>query len=154
VAVFQCPQIQNSHERNLPYGITVTIIIIIIIIIMLYSINTEGQTGRLGNLSYSCRDSKQVLTCCFNCSRRSSGIPHSAAVCAQDVSFTANVEYSLIGSCLRISHHLCLLVHCSIDCYISPILPPSDSGSRSTSGGAGKGPGRFIIHQCSSIGCA
>ena len=105
------------------------------------------------NNDYCCRDSEQVLTCCFNCSRCSSGIPHSAAVCAKDVSYTlVNGEHSLIRSCGSISHHLCLLV-CIIESYRSPILPPSDSGSRPTSGGAGEGPGSLIIPQCSSSGC-
>ena len=106
------------------------------------------------NSDYCCRDSEQVLTCYLNCSRCSSGIPHSAAVCAKDVSYTlVNGEHSLIGSCHRISHHLCLLV-CCIESYHSPILPPSDSGSRSTSGGTGEGSGSLTIHQYSSCGCS
>ena len=106
------------------------------------------------NNDYCCRDHEQVLTCGFNYSRCPSGVPHSTAVCAKDVSYTlVNGEHSLICSCHRISHHLCLLV-CCIESYHSPILPPSDSGSRPTSGGAGEGPGSLIIHQCSSSGCS
>ena len=58
-----------------------------------------------------------TCTCWVNCSWCSSGIPHSAAVCAKDVRYTlVNGEHSLIGSCHRISNHLCLLV-CCIDSY-------------------------------------
>jgi len=97
---------------------------------------------------------KRLVTCCFNRSRCPSGIPHSAAVCVSDINYIlVNGKHSLIISCGSIGHHLCLLV-CCIDSYYSPILPPSDSGSRSTSGGAGEGPGSLIIHQCGSCRCS
>ena len=93
----------------------------------------------------------QNITCSIYCSWCPSSSPHSAAVYAKDIRSTlVNGEHRLIWPCDRISHHLCLLVCCSIDCYRSPILPPSDSGSRPTSGGAGEGLGSLIIEQCSS----
>ena len=93
---------------------------------------------------------KRLVTCCFNRSRCPSGIPHSAAVCVSDINYIlVNGKHSLIISCDSIGHHLCLLV-CCFDSYCIPTLPPSDSGSRSTSGGAGEGPGSLIIHQLSS----
>ena len=97
---------------------------------------------------------KKVVTCCFKSSRCPSGISNSTAVCAKDVShWLVSGEHSLIYSCGSISHHLCLLVSW-IQCYHSPILPPCDSGSRPTSGGAGEGPGSFIIPQCGNSGCS
>jgi len=59
-----------------------------------------------------------VITYCINCRRCPSSILHSAAVCAKDVGYTlVSGEHSLIGSCHRISHHLCLLVCCIYSYY-------------------------------------
>ena len=101
---------------------------------------------------YAIQHDITMITCCINCRRYPPSILHSAAVCAQDVRYTlVNGEHSLIGSCHRISHHLCLLV-CCVERYHSSILPPCDSGSRPTSGGRGEGPGSLTIHQWSSSG--
>ena len=52
-----------------------------------------------------------------------------------------NGEHCLVGI---INNTLGLLV-VSIESYHNPIPPPGDSGSRSTSGGAGEGPGLVIV---------
>ena len=52
-------------------------------------------------------------------------------------------EHCLVGTINRINYSLGLLVG-SIESYHNPISPPGDSGSRSTSGGAGEGPGLVI----------
>ena len=79
----------------------------------------------------------------------SPGVPHCAVVCPPNVTLTywwVNGEHCLVGTCNRINYFLGLLVG-SIGCYHSSISPPGDSGSRSTSGGAGESSGLTIINQ-------
>ena len=62
----------------------------------------------------------------------------------------------LYGFCLSIAyivrrHHPYMLVGCTGSDH-SSILCPGDSGSRSTSGGAGEGPGLFVKCNFSDIG--
>ena len=82
---------------------------------------------------------RSVLTYCHW--RSSPDILHCAVVCPQNVTLThwcVNGEHCLVGTHSRIQYCLGLLVG-SIESYYNPILPPGDSGSRSTSGSAGEG---------------
>ena len=79
----------------------------------------------------------------------SPGILHCTVVCPHNVTLThwwVNGEHCLVGACNRISYSRGLLVG-SIESYHSSISPPGDSGSRSTSGGAGESPGLIITSQ-------
>ena len=86
--------------------------------------------------------------------RLSSVILHCAVVCPYNVTLIqwwVNGEYCLVGTCSSINYVLGLLVG-SIESYHYPILFPGDGGSRSTSGGAGEGPGQFIVSKIRYIG--
>ena len=86
--------------------------------------------------------------------RHSPGILHHAVVCLHSIILThwwVNGEYCLVGTCNWINYFLGLLVG-SIESYHSSISPPGDSGSGSTSGGAGEGPGLTIISQTAHTG--
>ena len=89
----------------------------------------------------------QSLTSYNRCPRRlSPDILHCAVVCPHNVTLThwrVNGEHCLVGTLNRINYSLGLLVS-SIESNHNPISPPSDIGSRPTSGGAGEG-GRVNI---------
>ena len=79
----------------------------------------------------------------------SPGILHCAVVCPHNVTLIhwwVNGEHCLVGAHDRINYSLGLLVGI-IERYHSPISPPGDSGSRSTSGGAGDDSELTIIKQ-------
>ena len=97
-----------------------------------------GGTG-LKHGGVECIDSS--LTCYNNTLWRYS---HGAAVIpwkATRLHRWVNGEHRLVGT---LNQGLGLLVG-SIESYHNPISPPGDSGSRSTSGGAGEGPGPVVI---------
>ena len=80
-----------------------------------------------------------VLTYCHWWS--SPCILHCAVVCPHNVTLThwwVNGEHCLVGAYNSIHNSLGLLVG-SIESYHNSILPPGDSGSRSTSGDASEG---------------
>ena len=79
--------------------------------------------------------------------RLSPVISYCAVVCPYNVTLIqwwVYGEHCLVGTCNRMNDTLGLLIS-SIESYHNPIPPPGDSGSRSTSGGAGEGPGLVIV---------
>ena len=79
--------------------------------------------------------------------RLSSFILHCAAVCPHNdtlIKGWVNGKHCLVGTSKRINYSLGLLVS-STESYHNPIPPPGDSGSRSTSGNTGEGPGLLIV---------
>ena len=82
-----------------------------------------------------------ALTCHFNSIGCPSGIPYYAPIYSIDTGHRLSYsQYILISCCGGISNCLCLPVCYSINNQWTTISPPSDSGSRSTSGRADEGP--------------
>ena len=79
--------------------------------------------------------------------RLSSVILHCAAACPHNETLIkgwVNGEHCQVGTSNRINFSLGLLVS-STESYHNPVPPQGDSGSRSTSGNTGEGPGLLIV---------
>ena len=118
---------------------------------MLLSFSING-----GSNSVQCMCLGPLTITRYNCYPwwSSPGILHCAVVCPHNVTWThwwVNGEHGLVGTHDSIHYSLGLLVG-SVESYHNPISPPGDSGSRSTSGGAGEGPGLIIISQTAHTG--
>ena len=86
--------------------------------------------------------------CCVGCSFV---ISHATAVHLTNGHEWSNSEHILVSAWCGISHYLCLLITL-IKIDRNSIFSPGYIGSRSTSGGAGEGPGLSIICETSNIG--
>ena len=89
-----------------------------------------------------------ALTSHFECTGGSPSISYCAPIYTIDTGHRlSNGEYILVSCCGGINYRLCLPVCYSINSQCSTILPPSDIGSRPTSGSADECHGSCIKHQ-------